>query len=174
MELREAIESDLPGILKIYNEVIATTTAVYAEKPATLEDREAWFQARQATGYPVLIAEDENGVAGFATFGDFRAFPCYRYTVDHSVHIRSDCRGQGLGRSLMDALILRAGSMGMHVLIAAIDASNEGSIDFHRRLGFENVATLREVGRKFDRWLDLVFMQRFLDGAGAPRPSTKR
>lgn len=163
MQLRDAVESDLPGILEIYNEVIANSTAIYAEKPVSLPDRLAWFKARQEQKYPVLVAVDGTEVLGFISFGDFRAWPCYHYSVEHSVHVRADQRGRGIGRALLEAVISRASVLGKHVLIAGIDADNVNSIKLHERTGFTRVAHFREVGRKFDRWLDLVFMQRFLD-----------
>lgn len=165
MQIREAEAGDLPGLLAIYNEVIATSTAIYADDPATLEDRRAWWAGRRAQGYPVLVAADAAGIAGFASFGDFRAAPGYRFTVEHTVHIRADRRRQGLGAALVGALLPRAAALGKHVMIAGVDASNAASIALHERLGFQPVAHFREVGRKFDRWLDLVFLQRFLDRA---------
>jgi len=161
--IRTATEADLPGILAIYNDVIATSTAVYADDPVTLQDRLAWFETRRAQSYPVLVAAEDDGVAGFASFGDFRAWPGYRFTVEHSVHVRSDRRGTGVGRRLVEALIPLAREQGKHVMIAGVDAANHASIRFHERLGFEQVAHFREVGHKFGRWLDLVFLQRFLD-----------
>jgi phosphinothricin acetyltransferase len=153
----------LPGILAIYNEVIATSTAVFSDRPATLEDRQAWFTARAGQGYPVLVAvEDDGSVLGFASFGDFRAWPGYRHTVEHSVHVRADARGRGIGSALLPPLLERAADLGKHVVVAGIDADNAGSIRMHERLGFERTGHLRQVGRKFDRWLDLVLMQRFL------------
>jgi phosphinothricin acetyltransferase len=162
IDIREAREDDLPGLLAIYNEVIATSTAIYRDEPATLADRRDWWKARVAANQPVLVAIDEQGVAGFSAFGDFRAWPGYRYTVEHSVHVRRDRRGQGLGRALMEPLIARGQALGKHVMIAGVDADNHGSIRFHERLGFEQVAHFRQVGFKFGRWLDLVFLQRIL------------
>jgi L-amino acid N-acyltransferase len=164
MEIRDATEADVTAILVIYNDVIATSTAIYRETPATLDDRHSWWQSRVAQGYPVLVAIDEARVVGFASFGDFRAWPCYRFTVEHSVHVRADRRGQGVGELLMRALIPRATALGKHVLIAGVDAENSASLRFHERLGFERVAYFKQVGFKFDRWLDLVFLQRFLNG----------
>ena len=169
MGIRPATEADLQGVLHIYNDVIATTTAVYAEQPVTLENRLAWFRARREQQYPVLVAEDTSGITGFASFGDFRTSPCYRYTVEHTVHVRVDRRRCGVGRTLVEALIPLATAMGKHVLIAGIDASNRGSYELHRRMGFEEVAHFRQVGRKFDRWLDLIFMQLLLS-ASNPSP----
>ena len=170
MPIRAAAPDDLPAILAIYNDVIATSTAVYALEPATLDERRAWLEARRAQGFPVLVATDGDRaeVLGFASFGEWRgAWPGYRYTVEHSVHVRADRRGTGVGRGLVEALFGLAREMGKHVMIGGIDAMNEASMRFHERLGFERVAHFREVGRKFGRWLDLVFVQRMLDGPGA-------
>jgi phosphinothricin acetyltransferase len=162
VEIRDATEPDLPGILGIYNEVIATSTAVFHDRPVSLEDRRQWWQARTGQGYPVLVAIDSAGVAGYATFGDFRSWPGYRYTVEHSVYVRADRRGSGVGAELMKVLIARAEAAGKHCMVAGVDAANTGSIRFHERLGFEKAGVLREVGFKFGRWLDLVFLQRAL------------
>jgi len=116
-----------------------------------------------SAGYPVLVAEDASGVTGFASFGDFRPRPGYRFSVEHSVYVRDDRRGHGVGGALMAALLARATAMGKHVMIAGVDAENTASLRFHERLGFERVAHFREVGFKFGRWLDLVFLQRRLD-----------
>ena len=108
------------------------------------------------------VAADESGVLGFSTFGDFRTWPGYRFTVEHSVHVRSDTRGRGVGKKLVKALFPRAAALGKHVMIAGVDAANEASIRFHEQLGFVKSGHLREVGHKFDRWLDLVFLQRWI------------
>lgn len=168
MEIRDATETDLPDILSIYNEIIANSTAVYTDQSSTLDDRRAWLAARRQSGFPALVASDGLGVLGFASFGDWRgAWPGYRHTVEHTVHVRSDARGGGVGTALMEVLLRRGEETGKHVIIGAIDASNLSSLRFHARLGFAEVAHFREVGRKFNRWLDLVFVQRFFDRAGA-------
>ena len=173
MDIRDAVEGDLPGILEIYNEVVANSTAIYRDDPSTLDERLDWWRARVALGYPVLVAIDASGVVGCASFGDFRAWPGYRCTVEHSVYVRTDRRGQGLGPQLVRALIPRARALGKHVMIAGIDADNAGSIRMHAALGFERVAHFREVGAKFGRWLDLVFMQLRLDDRQSPGQSQK-
>jgi phosphinothricin acetyltransferase len=169
-EIRPALRSDLPQILAIYNEIIENSTAVYSLVPTTLEERTAWFDARERAGFPVLVAVDGGQVLGFSSFGEFRgAWPGYRYSVEHSVHVRADQRGRGLGRALLQALFPLAVQIGKHIMIGGIDADNAASIRLHEQLGFEKVAHFREVGHKFGRWLDLVFMQRYLDAPGAPR-----
>ncbi|HTX05385.1 MAG TPA: GNAT family N-acetyltransferase [Steroidobacteraceae bacterium] len=160
MQLRDATEADLAALVSIYNGVIATSTAVFSSVPVTLEERRQWWRVRIAAGYPVLVAVDESGVLGFSTFGEFRSSPGYRFTVEHSVHVRSGCRGGGIGTKLLAALFPRAAALGKHMMIAAVDAANAPSIRFHERLGFHQAGLLREVGHKFDRWLDLVFLQR--------------
>jgi L-amino acid N-acyltransferase YncA len=162
MLVRDATEDDLPALLEIYNEVIATSTAVYRDTPATLDDRLAWWRAKREPGFPTLVADESGTVTGFASFGDFRAWPGYRFTVEHTVHVHRDHRGRGVGSALMRPLIARAQELGKHVMIAGVDADNTGSLIFHERLGFERVAHFREVGFKFGRWLDLVFLQRSL------------
>ena len=162
MDVRDATEEDLPGILAIYNDVIATSTAIYTESPVTLADRAEWMRARREQGYPVLVTEDETGITGYGSFGDFRAWPGYRHTVEHSVHVRADRRAHGIGAAIVAELLRRAASMTKHVMIAGVDADNIASLRLHERLGFEKVAHFREVGWKFGRWLDLVFLQRRL------------
>ena len=107
MTIRDAIEADVPAIHAIYNAVLASSTAIFSETPATLESRQKWFRGRREQGYPVLVATDDSGVLGFASFGDFRSWPGYRHTVEHSVHVRADARGRGVGRGLMEVLLAR-------------------------------------------------------------------
>ena len=160
--MREATEADLEGLAAIYNEVIASSTAVFSYLPVSVDERRRWWQARTAQGYPLLVAHDEHGVAGFGTFGDFRPWPGYRFTVEHTLHVRADARGRGLGTQMLQALVQRARALGKHVMVAGVDAGNAASIRLHERCGFAQAGRLREVGYKFDRWLDLVFLQRAL------------
>ncbi len=166
MLIRPAFEADLPAILGIYNDVIATSTAVYRDLPVTLDERLDWFRSRKRSGYPILVASSgevgQRAILGFSTFGDFRSSYGYRYTVEHTVHIHAGHRGQGVGSQLLLALFPYAQMLGKHILIGGVDAENTGSIRFHERLGFERVAHFRQVGFKFDRWLDLIFLQRTL------------
>ena len=154
-----AILQDLAEILAIYNEVIRNSTAVYSEEEFTPARGETWFAGKRDKGFPLIVARDASGITGFGTFGEFRAWPCYRHSVEHSVHVRSDCRGRGIGRALVVELLARAAAGSKHVMIAGIDADNAVSIGLHRSLGFTRVGHFHEVGYKFGRWLDLVFMQ---------------
>ncbi len=167
--IRPASASDLDAVLAITNDVIASSTAIYNDRPVTLDDRRAWMEDRRRLGYPVLVAASGEEVLGYSSFGDFRAWPGYRFTVEHSVQVRAGWRGQGLGRQLVEALFPMAAGLGKHVMIAGVDAGNAASLRFHERLGFERAAHFREVGYKFGRWLDLVLLQRFLDAPGASR-----
>ena len=174
VSIRDATEADLPAILAIYNDVLATSTAIFSHTPATLEDRLQWFRSRRELGYPVLVATDASGVLGFATFGDFRSWPGYRYTVEHTVHVSAGARGNGIGRALVLELLARAAALGKHVMVAGVDADNAISIRMHERLGFQRVGTLHQVGCKFGRWLDLTFLERRLDDAPPPGPPPPR
>lgn len=166
MLIREAIEIDLPALTTIYNEVITTTTAVYSDDPVTVENRRGWWAARYGEGHPVLVAAEGDEVLGFGSFHEFRSWPGYRYTVEHSLHVRSNSRGRGVGTKLLSALIQGATALGKHAMIGGIDAENTASIALHERLGFERVGHFREVGYKFGRWLDLVFVERLLGDSG--------
>jgi L-amino acid N-acyltransferase YncA len=157
--VRDAETADLPGLLEIYNDVIRTSTAVFSNEQVTIDERAAWLEARRAQGFPVLVTTDEQGVAGFGSFGAFRSWPGYRTTVEHSVHVRADRRGQGLGTAIVVELIERAAALRMHAMIAGVEAENVASIRLHERLGFVTVARLPEIARKFDRWLDLVLLE---------------
>lgn len=166
MNILDAKEDDLPAILDIYNEAVANTTAIWNEATVDLANRRDWLRQRREQGYPVLVAQDHDGRAiGYASFGDWRAWDGYRFTVEHSIYVHKDQRGKGVANLLLPALIERANELGKHVIIAGIEGSNDVSIRLHARHGFEEVGRMREVGTKFGRWLDLVFMQLSLDGS---------
>jgi L-amino acid N-acyltransferase len=160
MRIRDATHADLPAILSIYNDVVAITTAIYDERPSTLDERKVWFDGRRQAGYPVLVAEVSGEVVGFSSFGEWRSRWGYRYTVEHSVHVRADCRGKGYGRALMEALFPLAAAMGKHMMMAHIDSAAAASLRLHEKLGFAPVGTFREVGRMHAGWLSVVAMQR--------------
>lgn len=160
MEIRMARKEDLAALNEIYNEVLLGSTAIYAEAPTTLVERESWWQARRAAGFPVLVAEGSGGaIEGFASLSEFRSWPGYRFTVEGTIHIHSGSRRGGVGSALLQALIASARAMGKHVLIAGVDSENLSSLKFLQRHGFVQAGLLREVGFKFGRFLDLVLLQ---------------
>jgi len=147
-------------MLEIYNDIILHTAAVYDYEPHTLEMRTEWFRAKQKQGFPVFVAEHDGAIVGFSTIGPFRReWTAYKFSVENSVYVRNDYRGKGVGRLLLPPLIETAKKLKMHTIIAGIEAANEASIKLHKSFGFEEVAHFKEVGWKFERWLDLKFLQ---------------
>ncbi|MGI2034415.1 N-acetyltransferase family protein [Rhizobium panacihumi] len=157
--VRDATEADLADIRDIYNDAVLNTTAIWNDNIVDLSNRQDWFAARVARGFPILVAEVDGKLSGYASYGDWRAFEGFRHTVEHSVYVHKDARGHGLGRLLMKALIERAEAGGIHVMVACIEAKNEASIRLHEKLGFRTTGTFLEVGTKFGRWLDLTCME---------------
>jgi L-amino acid N-acyltransferase YncA len=148
------------AILDIFNDAILHSTALYEYQPRTAQRIDDWFAAKSQGGFPVLGIEDEDGVlAGFGSYGTFRAFPAYKYTVEHSVYVHRAWRGHGIGKLLMAELIAAARGQQYHVLVGAIDMDNQASIALHARLGFVHAGTVRQAGFKFGRWLDVGFYQ---------------
>ena len=163
MQIRPAIRPDLPGILEIYNDAVLTTTATYDYEPRTLEHRTQWFEERQRDGYPVFVAVDDAGrVIGWSALNPFHARMGYRFTSENSVYVAVDMRGKGLGKLLLAPLIEGAKARGLHAIIAVIDADNEASIRLHAAFGFEKVGLFKQTGFKFNRWLDVVYMERLV------------
>jgi L-amino acid N-acyltransferase YncA len=166
--IRDAVLADAAGILPMYNYAVRETTAIFDTTPSDLAGREAWLAKRQGDGFPVLVAELDGAVAGFASFGEFRAWDGYRFTVEHSVYVDPMRHREGIGRTLLAALIDRARATGKHAMMAGIAAENAGSIALHQALGFREVGRMPQVAEKFGRWLDLVFLQLILDDRGRP------
>ena len=162
-------ELHAPETLDILNEAIVNSTAVYDYRPRAPASMRAWFQAKEAGGYPVIGAIGEGGqLLGFATYGAFRAWPAYKYSVEHSVYVHRDHRGKGIGLALMKQLIDSARSKQYHVLIGGIDLANRSSIALHEKLGFFHAGTIQHTGFKFGRWLDLAFYELILETPADP------
>jgi L-amino acid N-acyltransferase YncA len=157
------------AILAILNDAIVHSTALYDYKPRSAESMLSWFAAKRNGGFPVIGMEDDAGqLQGFASYGSFRAWPAYKYTVEHSIYIHKDHRGRGLGRLLLEELVAQARRHDVHVMVAGIDATNAASVALHECLGFQHAGTIRQAGFKFGRWLDLAFYQRILDTPAEP------
>jgi L-amino acid N-acyltransferase YncA len=167
--IRYARPTDLDAILDIYNDAILNTTSVYYYSPHTIEDRLYWYEEKVKDGFPILVCEESNRVIGFATFGHFRARPAYRYTVEHSVYVHIDHRGKGVATKLMTELIKIANERGYATMVAGIDSSNKVSRVMHENLGFTYCGTIKGVGYKFGKWLDVTFYQYELQGPATPR-----
>lgn len=160
--IRDAERSDVEAIVSIYNDVLATTAAIWREQPTSVVERERWLEDKQAAHYPVLVAADASGVLGFIACGPFRDWPGYAKTMEHSIHVRPDVRGRGVGALLLTSVEERAREIGIHVMVAATDAANEGSIRFHQRAGFVEVGRMPEIGQLRGDWRDLVLIQKVL------------
>lgn len=160
--IRPAKTEDLPSILEIVNHAILYTTAIYDYAARTLEEQQVWFEEKQASKFPVIVAEFDNEVIGFGTYGTFRVKIGYRFTVEHSVYVNDKATGKGIGKLLLQRLIDLAKEQQHHSMIGVIDASNSGSIAFHKKFGFEEAGVLKEAGYKFDKWLDVSLMQLLL------------
>jgi L-amino acid N-acyltransferase len=160
MRVIDCDNSHSDAILAILNDAIVNTTALYDYKPRTSEMMAAWFEAKRRGNFPVIgVVSDDDELMGFASYGTFRAFPAYKYTVEHSLYVAQPYRGRGLGKLLLQQIIERAETQGYHVLVACIDSANAVSISLHNRFGFEQVGAMPRVGFKFGRWLDICFYQ---------------
>ena len=175
MQIRDAVLSDFEEIKEIYNQIVLTSTATYNDWPATLEERVAWWQSRRAQGFPVLVAASETAgndsqltgersIPGFASFGEFRAWPGYCFTVEGTVHVHSSLRGQGVGTALLQELAPRARSMGKHVPVAGVDAGNDSSSAFWRASGLNGSRVFARPATN-----SIVFRAWFFFSSGSPR-----
>jgi phosphinothricin acetyltransferase len=168
LTIRLASIKDAQGILDIYNDAILNTAAVYSYEPHTIDMRLHWLEDKRHHNIPVLVAELDGMVTGFATYGPFRAWAAYQYTIEHSVYVHKAYRQQGIAEKLLWQLIETVKQQPIHTIVAGIDAGNVASIKLHQKLGFTEIGTFKQVGYKFDRWLDLKFMQLILDSDFKP------
>ncbi|MDI1255846.1 MAG: GNAT family N-acetyltransferase [Flavobacterium sp.] len=162
IKIREATAADVGAILEIVNFSILNSTSIYDYELRTIGQQMQWFEEKRTSHFPVFVAVIDNTVAGFGSYGAFRIKAAYQFTVEHSVYVADIYKGKGIGKLLMEKLITTAKTEGFHLMIGCIDADNSGSIIFHKKFGFEVTGNLKEVGYKFDRWLDLVLMQLIL------------
>jgi L-amino acid N-acyltransferase YncA len=159
MLIRQATDADLDTILAIHNDAILNSAAIWEDEPVERSEREAWLVARTTDGNPVLVAVEDGDVVGFASYAQWRARCGYRQTVEDSVYLAASHQGRGVGRTLLTHLIDHARAAGHHVMLADIESGNVASIRLHESLGFVEAGHLREIGRKFGRWLDLTILQ---------------
>jgi L-amino acid N-acyltransferase len=159
LKIRMAEDRDISAVTEIYNEVLRTSTAIYRDEEASIDERVLWWQSQQQKGYPLFIAEEDGQVLGFASYGDFRPWPGYRFTVEGSIHLRPDARRHGTGTKLFEELIAHARAAGKHMLVAGVDAENLPSRSFLEKFGAERTGHLKEVGYKFGHYLDLLLYQ---------------
>ncbi len=162
MEIRPAEKGDARAIAEIYNLEVETSTVTFDLRPRTIEEQEAWIEARSGA-YVVLVAVEDGEVVGFGSLSPYRSRPAYSTTVEDSVYVRRDRQGTGVGRALLEALVEAAAASGFHAVMARIVGGHEASIGLHAAVGFEIVGHERETGRKFNQWLDVILMERLLD-----------
>jgi L-amino acid N-acyltransferase len=158
MLIRPAVDADLDAILAIHNDAIRNSAAIWMDETVDRAEREEWLADRTRSGYPVLVADDDGVVVGFASYSQWRARSGYRHTVEDSVYIADTHHARGIGRALLVQLIDHAKAAGHHVMLADIESSNTASIGLHKSLGFVDAGQLNEIGTKFDRWLSLTIL----------------
>jgi len=160
----DAKDAHLAGITAIFNHAVRETFSIWSETETTVEQRRNWMAGRRQAGFPVLAAIDpaRNAVLGYGSFGVFRDFPGYVKTVEHSVYVSPDSQRRGVGAAILAELIKRARAMGMDTMVGAVDSANVGSIALHEKAGFELQGSLKGVGRKFGKRLDLAFLVKAL------------
>lgn len=163
IQIRDVRPGDAEAIRAIYNDAVINTTAVFdyaAREPQAQRD---WLKMKADQNLPVLVAEDTAGrVLGYCSYGPFRPWPAYLYTVENAIYVAPEARGQGIGKRLLPPLLEIAKARGLRTMIAGITADNAASLRLHETLGYVRAGLIREAGWKFERWLDLVFLQRML------------
>ena len=161
--IRDATLKDIPSILEIINIEIENSTSVYDYKKRSLENMIDWFKKKELDNLPIVVAEKGNKILGYGTYGIFRPWDGYKFSIEHSIYLYKDFRNFGIGGRIMNELIQQAKKQGFHTMIAGVDAKNFASINFHRKFGFKEVGKFDQIGYKFGKWLDLIFMQLFLE-----------
>lgn len=162
IEIRDATLNDAEAIRAIYNDAVLNTTAVFDYVAREAQAQRDWMAMKAEQKMPVLVAVEDNAVVGYSSFGQFRPWPAFLYCVENAIYIAPDRRGQGIGHKLLDALIRVATERGLRSMVAGITAENAASLHLHEKMGFQRTGLIKDSGWKFDRWLDLVFLQRML------------
>ena len=162
IQIRPYQTEDTAAILEIINHTIAHSTALYDYTPRTIAQQQSMLDEKITKGFPIVVAVESDKVVGFGYYGEFRYREAYKHTVEHSVYVHHDCIGKGIGQLLMQSLLESAKQQKVHTMIGVIDSENKGSIAFHERFGFKSMGVLEQVAYKFDRWLDVVIMQRMI------------
>ncbi|WPQ61183.1 GNAT family N-acetyltransferase [Chitinophaga sancti] len=160
--IRHAALTDLPAIRDIWNYYILNTTYNYDFEPKTMEFMESWFHNKAELGLPIFVVEVDGQLVGYGAYSQFRERNAYAHSAEHGLYFKKDFHGKGMGRQLLERLLSDGKGRGFHTFIAVIDSSNEGSIIFHEKMGFENIGKIKEVGRKNGQWLNLVLLQKIL------------
>ncbi|WP_298723068.1 GNAT family N-acetyltransferase [uncultured Ferrovibrio sp.] len=160
--IRNATLDDAEAIRAIYNDAVVNTTAVFDYEPRSAQAQIDWLRMKAEQKLPVLVAETDGAVLGYCSYGPFRPWPAYLYTVENAIYVAPEVRGKGIGKALLGPLLQLAKDNGLHTVIAGITAENEASLRLHRAFGYEPAGTIRQAGWKFERWLDLVFLQKML------------
>ena len=156
--IRLATSDDLEAINSIYNYYVERSACTYQYKPDTMDDRRRWLRDH-GPAHPITVADLNGDILGWGALSPFSAREAYRHTVENSVYVKNDLRSKGIGSALLADLLVRARTAGHHAVIARIDSEQTASVALHKKLGFEDVGRLREAGRKFDRWLDVILME---------------
>jgi L-amino acid N-acyltransferase len=167
VKYRLATRDDAEAIRSIYNREVLGSTVTFDLVPRTAEDQLAWMDEHSGAHPAVVAVDDLDRVRGFGSLSPYRSRPAYRTTVEDSVYVDDQVRGQGVGRGLLTELVALAGAHGFHAVMARIVRGTEASIQLHQACGFDLVGVEREIGRKFGRWLDVVLMQRLIDPTAA-------
>lgn len=164
-QVREAVLEDLPYILDIYNEAIRNLTATFDLEEQPLEQRKTWFE-KHGPRYPLMVAELDGKVVGYSCLSPYRDKAAYAGSTELSIYISAECRGKGIGKLLMQAILQRAEELGFHTVIGGITGGNETSVKLHEKFGFTFVGRFKEVGFKFGEWQDVCFYQLILPAKG--------
>lgn len=153
-------EKHATAVLSIFNHAIIHSTALFDYKPRPVESMKSWFEVKRKNNFPVIgVEDDDENLLGFVSYGTFRGWPAYKYSVEHSIYVHHEHRKKGIGGILLKSMVARAVEQNYHLLIGCIEATNMASIHLHQKHGFTHSGTIAQAGYKFGRWLDVAFYQ---------------